>query len=49
MQETRIQVLGGEGALEKKMATGTSILAYDIAQTEEPGRAAIHGVTKNWT
>ena len=43
------QALGGEGALEKEMATGPSILAQDTPQTEEPGRAAVHGVTKNWT
>ena len=37
MQETRIQSLGWEGALEKGMATHTSIIAWRIPQTEEPG------------
>ena len=37
MQETGIQSLGWEGALEKGMATHSSILAWRILQTEEPG------------
>ena len=37
MQETRIQSLGWEYALEKEMATHTSILAWIIPWTEEPG------------
>jgi len=36
MQETRIQFLGWEDPLEKEMATHSSILAWDIPQTEEP-------------
>ena len=41
MQETRemqIQSLGQEDPLEKEMATHSSILAWKIPQTEEPGR-----------
>ena len=37
MQETRVQSLGQEDPLEKEMATHSSILAWRIAQTEEPG------------
>ena len=38
MQETWVQSLGGEDALEKGMATHSSILAWRIPWTEEPGR-----------
>ena len=38
MQETRIQALGWEDPLEKKMATHSSILAWEIPWAEEPGR-----------
>ena len=38
MQETRIQSLGWENPLEKGMATYSSILAWRIPWTEEPGR-----------
>ena len=37
MQETRVQSLGLEDALEKEMATHSSILAWRIPWTEEPG------------
>ena len=38
MQETQIQSLGQEVPLEKEMATHSSILAWKIPWTEEPGR-----------
>ena len=38
VQETQIQSLGEEDALEKGMATQSSILAWRIPWTEEPGR-----------
>ena len=38
MQETWVQSLGWEGPLEKGMATHSSILAWRIPWTEEPGR-----------
>ena len=38
MQETRVQSLGWEDPLEKEMATHSSILAWKIPWTEEPGR-----------
>ena len=37
MQETWVQSLGGEDPLEKGMATHSSILAWRIPWTEEPG------------
>ena len=37
MQETQIPSLGWEDPLEKGMATLSSILAWRIAWTEEPG------------
>ena len=38
MQETPVQFLGREDPLEKEMATHSSILAWRIPWTEEPGR-----------
>ena len=38
MQETWVQSLGQEDPLEKGMATHSSILAWSIPWTEEPGR-----------
>ena len=46
MQETRIQSLGWEYALEKEMATHTSILAWIIPWTEEPGRLQYMGLQR---
>ena len=37
MQETEIQLLGLEDPLEEGMATHSSILAWKIPWTEEPG------------
>ena len=37
MQETWVQSLGQEDPLEKDMATHSSILAWEITGTEEPG------------
>ena len=37
MQETRVQSLGWENLLEKEMAPHSSILAWKIPWTEEPG------------
>ena len=37
MWETWVQSLGGEDPLEKEMATHSSILAWRIPWTEEPG------------
>ena len=38
MQETWVQSLGQDDPLEKVMATHSSILAWEIPWTEEPGR-----------
>ena len=38
MQETWVRSLGCEDPLEKEMATHSSILAWKIPWTEEPGR-----------
>ena len=38
MQETWVRSLGREDPLEKEMATHSSILAWRIPWTEEPGR-----------
>ena len=46
MEETGVQSLGQEDALEKRMATHSSILAWRIPWTEEPGG---HGVAKSQT
>ena len=43
-QETRVQSLGQEDPLEKGMATHSSILAWEISWTEEPG--GLHGVIR---
>ena len=38
MQETQVQSLGQEDPLEESMAAHSSILAWRIPWTEEPGR-----------
>ena len=37
MQDTQIQSLGQEDTLEKKMATHSSMLSWEIPWTEETG------------
>ena len=37
VQETQVRSLGWEDPLEKEMATHSSILAWKISWTEEPG------------
>ena len=37
MQDTRVRSLGRKDPLEKGMATHSSILAWEIPWTEEPG------------
>ena len=48
MQETWVQSLGLEDPLEKEMATHSSILAWRIPWTEEPGGPQPMEVTKEW-
>ena len=43
MQETRVQSLGQEDALEKEMTTHSSTLAWKIPWMEEPGRLQTMG------
>ena len=43
-QETRVQSLGWEDPLEKEMATHSSILAWEIRWTEEPGGLQFMGL-----
>ena len=49
IQETWVHSLGREDPLEKEMATHSSVLAWEIPWTEEPGGATVHGVTKSRT
>ena len=49
MQETWVQLLGQEDPLEKEMATHSSILAWRIPRTEEPGRLQSMGSQKSDT
>ena len=51
MQETWLWFLGGEGPLEKGMATHSSILAWRIPWTERAWWATVPGIAKhghNW-
>ena len=51
MQETQVQSLSREDPLEKEMAIHSSILAWRIPQTEEPGGLQFMGsqrVGHNW-
>jgi len=47
MQEALIQSLGREDPLEREMATHSSILAWEIPWTEEPGGLQSMG-RKSW-
>ena len=49
MQETRVQSLGWEDLLEKGMATHSSILAWRLPWTEEPGGLQSQGTAKGQT
>ena len=48
-QKTWVRCLGQEDPLEKEVATHSSVLAWGIPWTEEPGRPQSMGVTKSWT
>ena len=46
-QETWVRSLGWEDPLEKEMATHSSILAWRVPWTKEPGGLhAVHGITE---
>ena len=49
MQETWVRSLGGEDPLENEMVTRSSIVAWEIPWTEEPGRLQSMGLQKSWT
>ena len=49
MQETQVQFQGWEDLLEKEMAILSSILAWRIPWTEEPGGLQSMGSPKSWT
>ena len=49
MQEMRVRFLGQEYLLEEDAATHSSILAWRIPWTEEPGGATVHAAAKSWT
>ena len=49
MQEIGVLSLGLEDPLEKEMATHSSVLAWEIPQTEEPGGLQPLGLQNNWT
>ena len=46
MWETRVRSLDQEDPLEKEMATHSSILAWKIPWTEEPGRLQFMGLQR---
>ena len=48
MQKTRVWSLGWEDLLEKEMATHSSILAWRVLWTEEPGRLHKESDTIEW-
>ena len=48
MQERRVQSLGQEDLLEEEMATHSSIIAWRIPQSEEPGRLQPTGLQKSY-
>ena len=49
IQETRVRSLGREAPLEKEMAAYSSILAWEIPWTEEPGGLQSIGLQKSQT
>ena len=49
VQETRVRSLGWEDPLEKEMATHSSILAWKISWTEEPGGLQSMGLQRGTT
>ena len=46
MQETWVRSLGQEDPLEEKMTPTSSILAWEIPGTEEPGRLQSTGLQR---
>ena len=46
MRESQVRSLGWEDPLEKEMATHSSILAWKMPWTEEPGRLQTIGLQR---
>ena len=46
MQEIRVRSLGWEDPLKKEIATHSSILAWEIPRTDEPGRLQSMGLQR---
>ena len=49
MQEMRVPSLGWEDSLEKEMTAHSSILAWDVPWTEDPGELQTMGSQKSQT
>ena len=49
MQETWVRSLGWEDPLEKEVTTHSSVLAWEVPWTEEPGRLPSMGSQKGRT
>ena len=49
MEETQVRSPGKEDALEKEMVSHSSILAWEIQWTEEPGGLQPMGLQKSQT
>ena len=49
IQETRVHSLHQEDPLEKEMAICSSVLAWEVSWTEEPGGLQSMGLQKSWT
>ena len=52
VQESQVQCLGQEAPLEEEMSTHSSILAWEIPWTEEPGglrSVGSHRVGHDWS
>ena len=48
MQETRVQSLAQEDLLEEEMEIHSSIFAWEVPWTEEPGGLQSVGLQKSW-
>ena len=46
MQETQVRSSAWEDLLEKEMAICSSIIAWKIPWTKEPGEATFHGIAR---
>ena len=49
MQEKQVGPLGQEDPLEKRLTTQSSIFAWEMPWTEEPGGLQSRGSQKDWT